>query len=173
MKYEITDILKEKGTKTNCLFKVLDIIDDYYYCEQGFLERDTFIGEARYVKIPFKNEDNFHTINDYLEDIEMEDKKEDSQTLFLGLTETKIKDIITLKVQGKTSEEISNYTGCCLSNVEAVLKTHDFLESRETLEKDEYIAKCNELEFANKNLQEELQMVYREIARRFLFHKNI
>ena len=84
MRYKINDILKEKGTKTNCFFKVLDVNHDYYYCEQGFLKRDSFIGEARYVIIPFKNEGNFHIINDYLEDIEVKNTKEDSQTFFLG-----------------------------------------------------------------------------------------
>ena len=173
MRYKINDILKEKGTKTNCFFKVLDVNHDYYYyCEQGFLKRDSFIGEARYVIIPFKNEGNFHIINDYLEDIEVKNTKEDSQTFFHGLTDTKIQDIITLKVQGKTSEEITNYTNCCLDDVEAVSKTYDFLESRETLEKGELVDKSNELKRENDAIKDELQRVYRAIATYFLFKED-
>ena len=77
-----------------------------------------------------------------------------------------------LKVQGKTSEEITNYTNCCLDDVEAVSKTYDFLESRETLEKGELVDKSNELKRENDAIKDELQRVYRAIATYFLFKED-
>ena len=168
MKFKLGDILKDKA---NCLYKILNVEGEYYYCELGFLERDAFIGKARYVKIPFKNENTFNVINEYLEDNEVEDRKEDNK-LFLGLTDTKIQDIITLKAQGKTPQEITNYTHCSLDDVEAVSKTYDFLESRETLEKGELVAKHDELKYENDAIKDELQRVYRAIAIYFLFEKD-
>jgi hypothetical protein len=169
MKFKVGDILKDK---TNCLYKILDVEGEYYYCEQGFLERDAFIGKARYVKIPFKNENTFHVINEYLEDNEVEDRKEEDNKNFLGLTDVNISNIITLKVQGKTPQEITNYTHCRLDDVEAVSKTYDFLESRETLEKGELVAKNSELKYENDAIKDELQRVYRAIAIHFLFKKD-
>lgn len=187
MKFNLDDILKDKKAVTNYVYKVLAIEGTYYYCERGFLERDVFVGEGCYTKIFFKNEDSFCNVKNYLDSDEVNEYPEkpdpdvnDSRqatddiwnsdnneiTMYAALTYAKIHDIIALDSQGKSHQDISISTNCTIDNVDAVLLTYHYLNG--------VIVDIEaELREENKSLQQELDAVYKAVARRFLSSKEL
>ena len=166
MNFKVNDVIKEKEVETSILYKILELRKYGYWCAKGMIERDAFIENGEYVNINYMNEDYFCNINSY--DMCMNK----NFTTYAAITDVKIHDIIALELQGKTRQEIFQQTDCSLDDIDVVLKTKNFLEDRETLEKGEIVAKYNELKYENDAIKDELQRVYRAIATYFLFKED-